>query len=416
MKITHISRNRDLHKKRVAAYCRVSTLQEEQEESMETQLRYYTNYIAAHADWEFAGVYSDEKSGLSADNRRGFQQLIKDSLEGSVDFILVKSISRFSRNAVDCQRYVNLLHSNGVDVFFEKENINTADASSTMLMSFMSVFAQNESRSISENMRWAIKERVKKGEHNLGNNRVLGYDCVNGVLVPNKDAPIIRDIFEMYLSGAGLVTIREKLTGLGIMGKNGNPIRSCTLLYILKNEIYVGDRLLQKQAPKDFLTKRPDKRLHYESNYLYDDHEAIVSREVWDGVQKLMKDRRERNKHAGMSNGGGRAHFLYGKLFCGECGGLLRRKTYPDKVNGNYKVWLCRGRKAGCKMRAMREEDLIKLILEEGKRHHGAQGDIEQISRLIERIEVFTDRIEVSWKDSELGFDSFSTSVGSVGS
>ena len=148
-------------------------------------------------------------------------------------------------------------------------------------------------------------------------------------------------------------------------------------------------------------------------NYLYDDHEAIVSREVWDGVQKLMKDRRERNKHAGMSNGGGRAHFLYGKLFCGECGGLLRRKTYPDKVNGNYKVWLCRGRKAGCKMRAMREEDLIKLILEEGKRHHGAQGDIEQISRLIERIEVFTDRIEVSWKDSELGFDSFSTSVGS---
>ena len=123
-----------------------------------------------------------------------------------------------------------------------------------------------------------------------------------------------------------------------------------------------------------------------------------------------MKDRQNKHKEAGMSNGGGRAHFLYGKLFCGECGGLLRRKTYPDKVNGNYKVWLCRGRKTGCKMRAMREEEIIRQILEEGKRHHGAQGaqgDIEQISRLIERIEVFADRIEVSWKDSELGFDAF---------
>ena len=177
-------------------------------------------YIAAHSDWEFAGVYSDEKSGLDAENRKGFQQLIKDSLEGSVDFILVKSISRFSRNSVDCQRYINLLHSNGVDVYFEKENINTADTSSTMMMSLMSVFAQNESHSISENVRWAIKERVKRGEHNLGNNRVLGYDCVDGKLVPNKDAPIIREIFEMYLAGAGLVTIREKLTRDGIMGKN----------------------------------------------------------------------------------------------------------------------------------------------------------------------------------------------------
>ena len=141
MKFTHIPRARDQHKKRVAAYCRVSTLLEEQEDSLETQMSYYGNLIEANEDWEFAGIYSDEKSGTKAENRPGFQKLIRDALSGKVDYILVKSISRFSRNIVDCQRYARMLHGNGVDVHFEKENLDTGDPSCSMMFSFLSAIA-----------------------------------------------------------------------------------------------------------------------------------------------------------------------------------------------------------------------------------------------------------------------------------
>lgn len=163
MKITRIPRIRDQHKKRVAAYCRVSTTLDEQEESYEAQLSYYTRLIQAHDDWDFAGVYSDEKSGVKASNRPGFQRLIKDALNGKVDYILVKSISRFSRNIVDCQKYANLLHGNGVDIHFDKENLDTAEPSCSMMFSFLSAIAQDESRSISENVRWGYRERFKRG-------------------------------------------------------------------------------------------------------------------------------------------------------------------------------------------------------------------------------------------------------------
>ena len=201
MRIKHIPRDRDLHKKRVAAYCRVSTLLEEQEDSFETQVSYYTGYIEAHDDWEFAGIYSDEKSGTKAENRPGFQKLIADALNGKVDYILVKSISRFSRNIVDCQRYARQLHGNGVDVYFEKEHLDTADPSCSMMFSFLSAIAQDESRSISENVKWSYRERFRRGEYNLGNNRILGYDSVDGKLVPNKDARVVEIIYELYLEG-----------------------------------------------------------------------------------------------------------------------------------------------------------------------------------------------------------------------
>lgn len=188
MKITKIPRKRDQHKKRVAAYCRVSTLLEKQEESFEAQVSYYSIYIETHSEWEFAGIYSDEKSGTKAENRQGFQKLIQDALDGKVDYILVKSISRFSRNIVDCQKYVNLLKANGVYVRFEKEGLDTANASSSMVFSFLSVIAQNEAKTISDNVKWGYRQRFQRGEYNLGNNRIFGYDTIGGKLVPNKDA------------------------------------------------------------------------------------------------------------------------------------------------------------------------------------------------------------------------------------
>ena len=252
MKFTHIPRARDQHKKRVAAYCRVSTLLEEQEDSLETQMSYYGNLIEANEDWEFAGIYSDEKSGTKAENRPGFQKLIRDALSGKVDYILVKSISRFSRNIVDCQRYARMLHGNGVDVHFEKENLDTGDPSCSMMFSFLSAIAQDESRSISENVKWGYRERFKRGEYNLGNNRVLGYDSQDGKLVPNQDAKVVEIIYALYLEGKEPGTIAATLTEIGLTGKNGKQITAPGILYILGNEIYVGDMVLQKRAPKNF--------------------------------------------------------------------------------------------------------------------------------------------------------------------
>lgn len=369
MRIKHIPRERDLHKKRVAAYCRVSTLLEEQEDSFETQVSYYTGYIEAHDDWEFAGIYSDEKSGTKAENRPGFQKLIADALNGKVDYILVKSISRFSRNIVDCQRYARQLHGNGVDVYFEKEHLDTADPSCSMMFSFLSAIAQDESRSISENVKWSYRERFKRGEYNLGNNRILGYDSVDGKLVPNKDARVVEIIYELYLEGKEPGAIAATLTQIGMTGRNGKPLTPSGILYILGNETYAGDKLLQKRAPKNFLTKQPDKHVFFESTLLKDDHEGIIPREAWDAVQAKLQARRADIEH-GIKYHGGRTHFLYGKVFCGCCGSPMTRRTMANYDRSKYKAWICRDRHLGrhgngCKMRIIREEQLLDSIKKE---------------------------------------------------
>ena len=267
MKITYIPRTRDLRKRKVAAYCRVSTLLEEQEDSFEFQQAYYRAFILAHEDWEFVGIYSDEKSGTKTKNRPGFNQLIEDALSGEIDYILCKSVSRFSRNQVDCKKYVQLLVGNGVNIQFEKENIDTGNPGSSMMFSFLSTISQDESRSISENVKWAYKERFKQGTYNLGNNRVLGYDCVDGRLVPNKDAEIVRLIFQLYLLGNTMREIAEELKTQGFVGRNGKALTRAGVSYILSNETYIGDKKLQKRAPKNYLTKQPEKNVLFESNY-----------------------------------------------------------------------------------------------------------------------------------------------------
>ena len=388
MKITRIPRKRDLHKKRVAAYCRVSTLLEEQEDSFDTQVSYYTSYIAAHDDWEFAGIYSDEKSGTKAENRPGFQKLIRDALDGKVDYILVKSISRFSRNIVDCQKYAKMLHGNGVEIRFEKENLYTGDPSCSMMFSFLSAIAQDESRSISENVRWAYRERFKRGEYNLGNNRILGYDSVDGKLVPNKDADAIRLIYTLYLEGKSIEEIRRLLADYGVRTRKGTLISHNDILYILKNETYRGDKLLQKQPPKDFLTKKPDKRQKFESYYLEGDHEAIVEPAMWDMVQEKLKQKKDIENAVG--HRGGQPHFLYGMVFCGECGEPMTRRTLRAYGGENYKAWTCRerhkGRKGnGCTCRTIRETDLLAEI---GVQMDWEVFDEERFLKEIERVEI----------------------------
>lgn len=293
MKFTHIPKIRDQHKKRVAAYCRVSTMLDSQEDSFETQVNYYRTFIQSHQDWEFAGIYSDEKSGIKAENRPGFQNLIYNALEGKVDYILVKSISRFSRNIVDCHRYVQLLHGNGVEVRFENEHLDTSDPSCSMMFSFLSAIAQDESRTISENVKWAYQKRFQRGEYNLGCNRILGYDTVDGKLVPNHDAYAVRLIYQLYLEDVPVEEIRRTLADRGILTKKGTPLSHHNILYILQNETYKGDKLLQKGPPKDYLTKKPLKEHSYKTYYLENEHEALVDADTWNAVQMKIRKKRE---------------------------------------------------------------------------------------------------------------------------
>ena len=360
MQITRIPAQRENKKTRIAVYCRVSTKMEEQEDSLETQQAAYTNLISMRSDWELVGIYSDSLSGLSAEKRPEFMRMVNEALEGKIDRILCKSVSRFSRNVAECKKYTDLLKLKNVIVEFEKEHISTADTTSAFIFSLMSAIAENESRSISENVKWSQRERVKRGEYNLGNNRILGYDCVDGKLVPNQDADAVRCIYTLFLEGRSIPEIQKYLADIGILTRNGTPLSCGNIRYILKNETYRGDKLLQKTHPKDLITKKPDPRVEFESNYLSGDHEAIVSKAVWDAVQAKLKKNKEFAEVVG--HRGGQPHFLYGKVFCGECGAPMTRRTVNGPGGGKIKIWVCREKRkgSGCGCRNVKEEELLK--------------------------------------------------------
>jgi DNA invertase Pin-like site-specific DNA recombinase len=361
MQITRIPAQRENRKTRIAVYCRVSTKLEEQEESLETQRAAYTDLISLRSDWELVGIYSDSLSGLSAEKRPEFMRMIDEAMAGNIDRILCKSVSRFSRNVAECKKYADLLRTRNVTVEFEKENLRTDDPTSSFIFSLMAAIAENESRSISENIRWGYQERFKRGEFNLGNNRILGYDTVNKKLVPNKDADIIRLIYTLFLQGINVEEIIRKLTDVGVKTRNGTPLSRTGILYILGNETYVGDKKLHKQPPRNFITKKPDPTIPFESKYLENDHEAIVSRSVWDAVQKKLKQNKELTEVVG--HRGGQPHFLYGKVFCGECGAPMTRRTVNGPGGGRIKIWVCREKRkgSGCKGRNVKEEELLKF-------------------------------------------------------
>ena len=244
MIVRHIRRKDYDRKKRVSAYCRVSTDKASQEESFETQIAAYERLIRGNPEWEYAGIYSDEgKSATSARHRAGFQRMIADALEGKIDIILVKSISRFSRNIVDCQTYVEKLREQGVSVRFERENIDSLNPACSMMFSLLSAIAQDESRSISENVKWSIARRHERGEYKISNNQVLGYDAdEQGKPVPNGDAWIVQMIFRLYTEGKSVREVTEMVAAAGGHSlRSSRPLSCQAVRYILKNEIYVGD-------------------------------------------------------------------------------------------------------------------------------------------------------------------------------
>ena len=248
-------KNNTMRKMRVAAYCRVSTEEEEQQGSFETQKLYYTEKINSTSEWELAGIYADDGiSGIHTKKRDGFNQMIQDCKKKKIDLILTKSISRFARNTLDSIQYVRMLKAIGIAVIFEKENINTSTMNSEMILTVLSAFAQAESESISQNVARGKRMGFRQGKFPFPYGQILGYrKGLDGKpeVIP-EEAEVIRMIFNSYLQGASLLTIKKKLEAGGVLTARGNKKWSSeSVQRILQNEKYCGDVLLQKTFIED---------------------------------------------------------------------------------------------------------------------------------------------------------------------
>lgn len=283
--------------RRAAAYARVSTNHEEQLTSYAEQVGYYTDYIKERPDLEFAGVYMDEGiSGTSTKHREGFKRMIADALAGKIDLIITKSVSRFARNTIDSLTTIRLLKEHNVECYFEKENIHTFDSRGELLLTIMAGIAQEESRSISQNCTWGQRKRFADGKVTVPFKRFLGYDRgEDGSLVVNeKEAAIVRKIYEMFLDGATTYAIAKTLTAEHIPTPGGKEVWSKNVVKsILTNEKYKGDALLQKVFTVDYLTKKKKKNEGEVTRYYVEgSHKAIIPPEIWERVQAEFERRR----------------------------------------------------------------------------------------------------------------------------
>lgn len=319
---------------RVAAYCRVSSDSDDQLHSFGAQTQYYMKMIDENPLWTLVDIYADEGiTGTSMKKREEFLRMIADCKRGKIDRILTKSVSRFARNTVDCLETVRMLSGLGVSVLFEKEQIDTAKMSSEVILGFMSTQAQDESVSIAGNMQWSYDKRMKNGTFTCCR-PPLGYDLVNGKLVVNqREAEIIRNVFSMFLSGCGREMIAGYLNGLGIPNPSkGKKWWHGTVDYILKNEKYIGDSLLQKKyTTATFQGKRKRNFGERTQYYVENNHEPIISRDTFQKVQKLItKSRKEWSKNE---------HALTGLLRCPHCGNAFCRVP-----SANETYWRCSDR------------------------------------------------------------------------
>lgn len=345
--------------KRVAAYARVSTMKDAQENSLQSQPAYFTEYIQRHPGWVFARMYADDGiSGLSICKRDGFNRMVADALDGKIDLILTKSLSRFARNTVDALTTIRSLKAAGVAVYFQKENINTMDSAGEFLITLMSSFAEEESRSISENVTWAVRHRYAQGIYHLPG-LLLGYQRspVGEIQVDEVGARVVRFIYLLTLAGKSSTDICRILMDYGIPSPGqGHRWEPHTVRSILKNEKYMGDAILQKEITVDFLTKtRKPNEGEAPQYYVENGHPGIVSKSVWQEVQATWTDASRRNcTFSPIAN----------KIICGDCGGRYGRKTWHSTTYRDA-VWECNSKKAGCtkcKCRHIYAEELHTAI------------------------------------------------------
>ena len=346
--------------RRVAAYARVSTDSEEQLTSYEAQVDYYTRYIHNKPDWQFVDVYTDE--GISATNtkhREGFNRMVADALDGKIDLIVTKSVSRFARNTVDSLTTVRKLKDAGVEVYFEKENIWTLDSKGELLITIMSSLAQEESRSISENVTWGQRKRFADGKVSIPYGQFLGYrKGADGLpeIVP-EEAEIVRNIYRMCIEGKSTNAIAKHLTQQGIPTPAGKNVwQRTTVESILRNEKYKGSALLQKKFTVDFLQKKMKvNEGEVPQYYVEHSHEAIIQPAEWEKAQ-LELARRKTSPRRTQCNSP-----FAGKIICGDCGEIFGSKVWHSNSKYRRTIWQCNAKYKGdthCSTPHLYEHDL----------------------------------------------------------
>lgn len=355
---------------RVAAYCRVSSEQDEQLNSFENQVSYYTEYINNNPQYEMAGIYADEGiSGTNTKRRENFNRMIADCEAGKIDLVITKSISRFARNTQDCLNYSRKLKDLGIGIKFEKENINTMDSTGELLFTILSSLAQDESRSISENCKWGIQTHFKRGRLLMNTNRFYGYDSdeEGNLIINTEQAKVVKWIFHSFMEGMNPDTIAKKLNEDGVeqcMG--GHDWKVSQVMAILQNEKHMGDVILQKTFTPDFLTHKCVKNEGQMPQYhVPENHEPIVSKELWEAVQLEIARRKDYREKFGFKTLGqftDEIPFTH-RVICGECGKNFVRRTHTRSW-GTVKVWQCTKRYKqkgvkGCDSKNLNEKDLM---------------------------------------------------------
>ena len=377
---------------RVAAYCRVSTALEEQESSYASQIRSYTELISQHEGWELVDIYADEAaSGTKTDKREDFNRLLADCRKGKIDRVLVKSISRFSRNTKDCLAALRELMRLGVTVQFEKENIDTGTLTTELMVSVSGSLAQQESMSISQNIRMGYRRRMERGEF-IASSPPYGYRNAGGgrlEIVP-EEAEVIRWVFESYLNGQGIVTIAEEMNRRGVPKKHGEAAWiPYAVACWLRNEKYTGNTLCQKTFTTGFPYISVKNRGEVDQFYIENSHPAIISQEIFDKVQALRKKKK--------APASAPSKFpLTRKMICGKCGATFYRTV--DRHGANN--WVCSGHKDGnrngkgaCPNLSVRERDIYtafirmynKLRLHEGIILRPALDQMEALKSAVQR-------------------------------
>ena len=353
-------------KRRVAGYARVSTDSDEQFTSYEAQVDYYTRYIQSNAEWEFVRVYTDEGiSGTNTKHREGFKEMIADALAGKIDLIVTKSVSRFARNTVDSLVTIRKLKEHGVECYFEKEGIYTFDGKGELLITIMSSLAQEESRSISENITWGQRKSFSDGKVHLPYKRFLGYQKGEDgrPAVIEEEAAIVRLIYRLFLDGKTQAFICKYLEDLNIPSPSGKKTWSrSTVTSILKNEKYKGDALLQKTFTVDFLQKKiKANEGEVPQYYVEGSHPAIIEPDEWEHVQAEFSRRNTLGKsYSGKS-------VLSSKLVCGDCGSFYGSKVWHSTDQYRRTIWQCNSkfkREVRCHTPVVDTETVQRLFVE----------------------------------------------------
>ena len=380
------------HQLRVAAYCRVSTEQEEQQNSYQVQIAYYTDLINRKKEWSLAGIFADEGiSGTQTKKRTEFNRMIRMCRNEKIDLVITKSISRFARNTVDCLEYVRQLKDLGIGVIFEKENINTMTMTSEFMIALYGSFAQAESESISKNVSWGKERAFREGKVSFQYKYLLGYKKgADGKpeIVP-EEAETVRLIYNLFLDGYSMTNIKRVLESKNILTSTGKKVWNESLICsILKNEKYVGDALLQKTFTSDCITHKVVKNHGERPMYLITDHhDPIVDRDTYNRVQQELARRSSKRKISDKTTTEqgkySSKYALTELLICGKCGTPYRRTTWAARGKKQI-VWRCisrleHGKKYCPDSPTIKEEQLHKAIIRAINNYYSCRNDIARI-------------------------------------